>query len=697
MSKGSKNGATSWTAAVLCRFLRAVIQQLATLICLFAWVALLPSAPAAEHWAFQPLHDPPLPSVRNGRWPKSDIDYFILREIERRGVEPSPRADKHTLLRRVTYDLTGLPPAPEEIIDFIADRSQDAFARVVDRLLGSPAYGERWGRHWLDLARYADTAGDSADYPIPQAYKYRDYVINALNRDKPYDQFLREQIAGDLMTAASEREWREQIVATGFLAMARRFSVEPDNAMHLTIEDTLDTIGRSVLGLSFSCARCHDHKYDPVSMRDYYGLYGIFSSTRFPYAGSEEKKKQRDFVPLMSEAEMDKIYAPFREQWDVLEAEIKRLEKEAEFLTKEGLDSAAVQAAITEAKNKRHDLVSSAPPLDTAYAVAEGKPSEARIQVRGEPSNAGETVPRGALDLLGKALRPAFTNGINPSADRSGRLEFANWLTDPKNPLSARVIVNRVWQHHFGRGLVATSGDFGTRGQEPSHPELLDYLASRFIESGWSIKALHRRILVSSVYQQSSLSSRQTDPENRWLARMSRRRLDAEAVRDSMLAVSGALDLTVAGEHPFPAEANWQYTQHAPFTGVYATSKRSVYVMQQRIRKHPFFAIFDGADPNVSTAERSASITPLQALFAMNDKFSQSQAKLFAQRTCREQAATPDRIRRAYLLAFGRLPSSDELLAGETYLKPAHPNDAESAWVSFARALMASNEFIFLD
>ena len=662
---------------------------------LFAAFVIVLSAqtPAAQHWAFQSLKDSPPPKVRNYRWPATDIDRFILAALEARKLQPNPPADRFTLLRRVTFDLLGLPPTVPQIDAFVNDPSTDAFAKVVDRLLGSPEYGERWGRHWLDLARYADTAGDSADYPVPQAYKYRDYVIASFNANKPYDEFLIEQIAGDLMPATSERQRRERIVATGFLASARRFSVEPDHAMYLTIEDALDTIGRSVLGLSFSCARCHDHKYDPVSMRDYYGLYGIFGSTRFPYAGSEVNQKQRDFVSLMSDAETARIYAPFRQEWDKLDQEVKRFQKEIEFLKREGLDMSQAEIALKAARRKRRQLEDSAPPFDTAYAVGENKPTNAPIHLRGQPATPGDVVPRGGLDALGKALTPAFTNSIGPIGPTSGRYEFALWLTDVRNPLTARVMVNRIWQHHFGKGLVATTGDFGTRGEEPSHPELLDYLARRFAEDGWSIKALQRLILLSAAYQQTSFQPDNADPENRWLSRMNRKRLEAEAVRDSMLAVAEQLDRSVAGEHPFPAPQDWEFTQHAPFTALYPTARRSVYVMQQRIRRHPFFATFDGADPNASTAQRTVSVTPLQALFSMNDKFAHEQAEGFARRICQQKSSARGRIRFAYLSAFGRAPSLAELLDAESYVR----NGDGPVWNSFARALMASNEFIFLD
>ena len=686
--------------------------------------------------------------MANRRWPRNSIDYFILARLEKDGMTPNSAADKRTLLRRATFDLTGLPPTPEEIEAFVHDSSPAGFETVIDRLLASPRYGERWGRHWLDLARYADTAGESADYPIPQACLYRDYVIAAFNRDKPYDQFLREQIAGDLLPGPADAGKEERIIATGFLSLARRFGVEPDNAPHLTIEDTLDTLGRSVLGLSLSCARCHDHKYDPIPTSDYYGLYGIFKSTRFPYPGSEEKKGPRDFIPLMSQVEIDALLKPYHEKLNVLQAEVDRLEKEKDSLTRI-LEQAAetgdgklpvaernrfkeLQLGLAEAREKRDLLAARPPPVPTAYAVAEGKPADARIQKRGEPGTEGEEVPRHFLQILGGQPLPKDASG-------SGRLELAGWLTDPGNPLTARVMANRIWQHHFGKGLVETPSDFGTRGRAPTHPELLDFLASRFIENGWSIKAMHRLIMLSATYRQGSVISksvisesviskpvisRSTAADGRRTGALAtgslitdslitdysffrRRRLGAEEIRDAMLAISGELDLTPPGPHPFPPRSTWDFTQHTPFNAVYETSRRSVYLMQQRIKKHPFLAMFDGADPSSSTGERSSSLTPLQALFMVNDPFVHHQATKLAERLGRSRRGEADRIRLAYELVYGRSARWQEVRAGRAYLEQFRkrlgsqgvPADEcpPLAWASFARGLLGSNEFIYID
>ncbi len=681
------------------------------------------------HWAFEPVSDPRPPEVRHRRWPNNDVDRFILAKLESDRRLPALSADKRSLIRRATFDVTGLPPTPEEVERFLKDTSPRAFERLVERLLATPQYGERWGRHWLDVVRYADTAGESSDFPIPQAFRYRNYVIDSFNSDKPYDQFLREQIAGDLQPASSQAVRNEQTIATGFIALSRRFG-SGEGVPHLTIEDTLETIGRAVLGQSLSCARCHDHKHDPVTMRDYYGLYGVFSSTRYPHPGSEVKNRQANFVPLVPQAEFEARTKPFREALEAAGAEIARLEKEAATLHKQGLSTEAANTDLEAAKKRRAELLASPPDVPTAYAVAEGASTNARVQLRGEPSQPGAEAPRGFLKILGGQTLPAGCLG-------SGRLELAGWLTAPTNPLTARVMVNRLWQHHFGRGLVATPNDFGIQGRRPTHPELLDWLASRFIESGWSFKAVHRLILNSAAYQQASVISNQysvfsdaaagrvvaadgrfystvgtgslnTDSLiTEYFSPYPRRRLDAEQLRDALLAVSGELDQAPGGAHPFPPEHTWAFTQHAPFDAVYESRKRSVYLMQQRIRKHPYLALFDGADPNASTGERGVTTTPLQALFAMNDKFAHEQAAAFARRLLREREEDRSRVERAYQLAFARRARPDEVRETLAFLDAVRtrlrtngiPAEAQSlrAWSSVARALLGSNEFLVID
>jgi len=647
-----------------------------------------------RHWAFQPIKDPVPPVTHNRRWANNAIDRFMLARMESAGVSPSLAADRRTLIRRVTFDLIGLPPTPGEIDAFLRDGSANAFEKVVERLLASPRYGERWGRHWLDVARYADSSGDSSDYPIPQARLYRDYVIAAFNKDKPYDEFIREQIAGDLMPSESEAQKRERIIATGFVALSRRFASGGPETRHLTIENTLDTIGQSLLGLSMSCARCHDHKHDPITMRDYYALYGIFDSTQYPHPGAEGRSYQTNFVPLIPLAEVEARLKPHREKIAALDAEIARMDRQLDTLAKEGLNTEDLRPTYEKVWKERDALADHPPLVEDAYAVIDATPVNARIQKRGEPHNLGEEVPRGFLKMLGGQQ-------VSMDCKGSGRGELARWLTEPANPLTARVMVNRIWQHHFGKGLVATPSDFGTHGSAPTNPELIDYLATRFIECGWSVKAMHRLIVGSATYQQGSAESESL------IAGFPRQRLDAEQIRDALLSVSGRIDLEPGGPHPFPPAWKWDYTQHKQFNAVYPTDKRSVYLMQQRIRRHPFLATFDGADVNSSTAERPLTTTALQALFVMNDPFLHELAEEFADRLLREARDDRQRIDLAHQLAFGRPARREEIAGGMEYLgkvreklrgmKVPGKDEAFQAWSSYARAVLGSSEFIFVD
>ncbi|MCS6953556.1 MAG: PSD1 and planctomycete cytochrome C domain-containing protein [Bryobacterales bacterium] len=665
---------------------------------------------AASFWSFRPPQAPSLPRAVPREWAANPVDRFIFAKLRELGLKPAPLADKRTLIRRATYDLTGLPPSPEEVEAFLRDRSPNAFEKVVDRLLASPHYGERWGRRWLDLVRYADTAGDSADYPIPQARLYRDYVIASFNRDKPYDQFLREQIAGDLLPYRDEEDRWEKIVATGYIAISRRFSVRPERNMHLTIEDTLDNLGKVVLGLSISCARCHDHKYDPISAKDYYALYGIFASTRYPFAGSENDPYQKDLIYRLPQEKVDEILKPYREQLAAIDAEIARLEEERKALgpagtsgTPGGRTAQDITADIRRASKRRAEVLASMPPLETAFAVAEGTPQNVRVHLRGDPRTLGEEVPRGFLKVLGGGPLPKECKG-------SGRLELAQWLTDANNPLTARVMVNRIWQHHFGRGLVATANDFGKRGSRPTHPELLDYLALRFQREGWSVKAMHRLIMLSRTYQLSSAppaGSLEKDPNNEYLSRFPRRRLEAEEIRDSLLVFSGALERGTPGPHPFPPPSSWNFTQHKPFTAVYDNHYRSVYMMTQRIQKHPYLALFDGPDPNLSTPVRGATTTPLQALFFLNSEFVHIHTERFAKSLLESVPDIEGRIDRAHRIVLARPAARDELRTAVEYLARAaqklaatgvsEPLRRQAALASYLRALVSSNEFLFVD
>lgn len=1137
------------------------------------WPAKTAKFEVAKHWAFEPVRDVSPPVVNDKTWGTSSVDAFVRAKQEAAGVRPAPVADKLTLIRRATFDLTGLPPTPEEVLAFEQDASPQAFETVVDRLLKSPAYGERWGRHWLDVVRYADTAGETADYPVPLAWRYRNYVIDAFNADKPYDEFLREQIAGDVLAERGPREsYAERVTATGYLAISRRFGFDSENYHHLTIQDTIDTLGQTVLGLSLGCARCHDHKFDAVSMSDYYALYGIFDSSRYAFPGSEQKQKVRSMLPLLPPSESQPKWrefdarvaaiaaslekqkqpvpgailrslndldgdfemqapaaggsngvlvppwlyqgkiaitngaqSPFKSfyprgkvgasipagageyriaqalyprrsrdncnalhvnldfrvaapdanakglhrfrigampdsaavevlissesvslrtgealesvatlkpnQWHNLQLALdlknrtvsgkvgmpgntteftgkpfspswtgaidfvvldsvgqtdtklpavefdnlgvqespiapvstelpvpvvaasgldpvaltKELEdltgfdgdfelqtkdaapaspwgpgpnsvvkmsansqspfqnafatgelgihmpnrgeydgfgrtvanakpnengrlfasfdfrcasKDAggngswryylghgpgnsaavelffngnEFFRRSGdareavcpltvgewnqvqltldlkaksytgllasrtkktefsgrlasgwdgtidytfidsyghiggvrpsldadnfviaatelpaFDAAPVEVTKTAREARRvkvaelrQQLVSlqanaelskqelnkllADGPFAMTYGMAEGTPHNVRMQMRGEPDQPGVEVPRGFIKVLGGGPLAAETPG-------SGRLELAQWLTRPDNPLTARVLVNRIWQYHFGRGLVKTPNDFGVRGLPPTHPELLDHLATQFIKSGWSVKGMHRLMMLSATYRQASVLGEETRGMERTdgtdlYVSFPRRRLGAEEIRDAILAVSGELDPTPAQEHPFPTPIGWGYTQHGPFSAVYDHNKRSVYLMTQRLKRHPFLTLFDGADPNATTAERLGTTVPTQALFFLNDPFVHTKAEKWAARL---HAASPDesqRLEQAWRRAFGRSPTEIEraeatefLTTYRTELAAAKMDNVEvRSLAAYLRTLIGSNEFLHVE
>lgn len=655
-------------------------------------------AAAREFWSLRPIVDPPIPSVTNTDWPHTDIDLFVLAKMELQGLSPAADADKRTLIRRATFDLIGLPPTPEEITAFLSDDSAEAFARVVDRLLDSPRYGERWARHWFDVVRYADTAGDNSDYPIPQMYRYRDWVIDAFNRDIPYDEFVRDQIAGDLRESASTDAKLQRIVATGYLANARRFGSRVDDyPQHLTIEDTIDNLGRTFLGLTLSCARCHDHKFDPITNRDYYGLYGIFSSTRYPWPGIELDKRQRDFVPLVPPnqlAEMEQALVARNKEQSRLDSQVKKRKDELNKAAE--ADKQNAEQKLKEAERIAKEHAAQPPLFETAYAVAEAaSPGDVAIQIKGEPNRLGDVVSRHFPAVLGG-------QELSDGDKSSGRRELAEWIVASENPLPARVMANRIWQHHFGRGIVPTPNDFGKQGKPATHPELLDSLATQFREGGWSIKSLHRRIMLSRTYQMSGRrmdDSIERDPTNEWLSSFPRQRLDAEAIRDLMLAVGGNLDLSPAGAHPFPAQDTWDFTQHKPFKAVYDSHHRSVYLMTQRIQRHPYLAIFDGADPSTSIGSRMASTTPLQALYLLNDSFVHEQSRLVANRILAHAPDVEARVDFAYELCFSRLPASYEVTAASDFLTKADKllGAEADAWQAYVRTLFRLNEFVYLD
>ena len=658
------------------------------------------------HWSFQPLMSAAPPDDPQ-QWSDNPIDRFISAQHREHDLKPVGPANRGTLIRRVYFDLLGLPPTPAQLDAALADSSPDAFERLVNELLTSHAYGEHWGRHWMDIVRYADTAGDNADYPVPEARLYRDYIIRSYNADKPVDRFITEQLAGDILAQYAPREqYAELVTATGFLALSRRYATAPYELWNLTLEDTIDTVGQAFLGLSLKCARCHDHKFDPVSSNDYYALYGIFDSTQYPWAGGEEfsskKIHRQHFVSLLPDDQTTPVQAEFAQQLASLAEQIAATEK---------LLAAAVEEAKPDIKKSLDSLRSAefnlqrrgAPPaLPVAYAVRDREPHDVARQIKGDSAQPGEVVPRGAIAFFGGHL--------SIPDDQSGRLQVAEWLVSPEHPLTARVYVNRAWQQHFGRGLVDTPSNFGMRGSTPSHLELLDFLTKYFIDSGWSTKSLHRMILTSRTWQLSSQGDAENtavDPANVRLWRHTRRRLEAEEIRDAMLAVGEGLNADAPGLHAFPPAHEWKWTQHNPFRDFYDSPHRSVYLMTSRLQRHPFLGLFDGPDTNTSTAVRAVSTVPPQALYLMNSPEMQAIATSLAKRLIQSSADHDARIGLAHRLCYSRAATDAECARSAEYLSAGMSaleqtsvpeNERElTAWTTYARLLLASNEFFYVD
>jgi hypothetical protein len=796
-------------------------------------------ASARTHWAFQPVKRPVVPTVKNQSWVQSPVDAFILAKLERAGLQPAQPANKRTLIRRATYDLIGLPPTPEEVGSFVADESPDAFATVVDRLLASEHYGERWGRHWLDVARYAST--DS-----PYAFTYRDYVIRAFNDDLPYDEFIRQQLAADQLELG---ENRRPLAGLGFLTVGRQF----EENIHDTIDDRIDAVSRGMMALTVSCARCHDHKYDPIPTRDYYSLHGVFASSVAPdelpllgiapdprayneylskrkpleakwadFIGKQETDVRKQHRQLTAEylllsreptkvAELDQeafglsdrkilrvgsarwlkaleqlnpktdpIFAPWfafaalpasefgdraRELSSTLASNsqamglnavvvraltneppgslkdvaerYERLFEEVEKRWQEKLQSDAQSKALVDADQEalrqvfyrkdspgylsaelirslynvpalmriaplqgelaRLDATHPGAPQRAMAIVDSPEPKNSRIFIRGNPNRLGEEAPRQFLAILSGGNRRPFSHG-------SGRLELANAIASGDNPLTARVMANRLWLHHFGAGLVTTADDFGLRCDPPSHPELLDYLAWRFVQDGWSIKKLHRMLMLSSVYQQKSddhLKHESMDPDNRLLAKMNRRRLDLESMRDTLLFLAGQLDRSFGGR---PVDLLKRGVSNKQLY----SNRRTVYGVVDRNDLLSLFRIFDFANPDITTAQRDLTTVPLQALFFLNGPFVMEQAhKMVNLPDSQRLDDDVKRIRHLYQVAYQRDPSPDEIERGLRFLRAdsalaAVPEQTQlqeqlTPWERYGQVLLMSNELIFID
>lgn len=589
-----------------------------------------------QHWAFQPVKKPSVPDVKTTGWAQTPVDKFILEKLEEKGMKPNPTADKRTLIRRASFDLTGLPPTTDEANDFIADNAPDAFAKVVDRLLASSAYGERWGRHWLDVARYSDTKGDvkrqREDVRYPHAWTYRDYVVDAFNKDKPYNQFIIEQLAADRLPSGSDKS---VLAALGFLTLGDRFNgMMPD-----IINDRIDVTSKAFLGLTVSCARCHDHKFDPIPQKDYYSLYGIFSS-------SYEPENLPPLKPITITAE----YQDYQKKMTELDKQSVELRKEFVGMKKSGGDAKKrkqLQKDQQQLIRQHADLETKHPgvPAKANVLVDSAKPKDSPVFIRGEADNKGDIVPRRFLEILSPAARPTFKNG-------SGRLDLAQAIASPQNPMTARVLVNRVWTHHFGDGFVSTPDDLGNMASTPTHPKLLDYLSAKFMAEGWSIKKLHREIMLSAVYQQTSATNprfAELDPENGLLWRANVRRLDFESLRDSILAISGALDRTMGGK---PVDLGAE-----PYT-----TRRSVYGYIDRRNMPEVMTQFDFANPDAPTGKRHETIVPQQALFMMNSPLVAEQARKLVHRPEFDGLAKEEeRVRALYLAIFQRPPTPAEV------------------------------------
>jgi hypothetical protein len=620
-------------------------------------------------WSFRPIQDPPPPAVADASWPRSSLDRFILAGLEAKGLRPVAPADKRTLIRRATFDLTGLPPTPEEVDAFLHDESPDAFERVVDRLLASPHYGERWARHWLDVARYGEDQAHTFEARLyPNGYRYRDWVIRAFNADMPYDQFVTAQIAGDLLAGPDDDDLR---AATGLFALG---PVYYGGAVLDEHDDRLDTLARGFLGLTVACARCHDHKFDPITSQDYYALAGIFASTAY---------KEYPLAPPDVVARYDGSQAKIKEKT----AAVKK-QRKAVMEAKSDAEKDEAKAAIKALQAELDQLKKEAPPkYPVIHGLTEGKTiANMRVHLRGNPATLGPEAPRRFLTVLSESEgEPA------PFAQGSGRLELARAIASPGNPLTARVLVNRVWERHFGRGLVATPSNFGKMGERPTHPELLDHLASRFIASGWSIKALQRAIMLSATYQLGASSDDRdaaVDPENTLLWRANRRRLEVEAWRDAMLAVSGTLDATVGGPSAELASPE--------------NRRRTLYAAVSRHNLDGLLRLFDFPDPNITSDRRTVTTVPLQQLFVLNSPFMERQARALAARLTADPAeADGRRVQRAFLLLFGRPPHEPEAALGLEFLAgKGDDDDAEGGptrWQQYAQALLGTNEFLYID
>ncbi|MEP6670356.1 MAG: PSD1 and planctomycete cytochrome C domain-containing protein [Chthoniobacter sp.] len=730
---------------------------------------------AKDWWSFRAPKKTVPPAVQDAAWARTDIDRFLLAGLEAKGIKPVADADKLTLIRRVYFDLVGVPPSLDEITAFVQDKSPNAFATVVDRLLNAPQFGERWGRHWLDVARYAESSGKESNFAYPHAWRYRDYVVAAFNADKPYDEFLREQIAGDLLPAKDERERAEHEVATGYLALGAKSQNEmnPRQFALDVADEQIDALSQGVLGMTIACARCHDHKFDPIPQREYYAMAGIFLSTDTRY-GTASGQQNRHATPLIElpsssglpvipktmsaqeRAQKEKQLADLQKERDSMISERMALRREGKADNGDARKGIRLLILLTQAGALEADLASfdtsgrskilvmgakDRPAMASASsgfarfgeAMRAGKfygnitafptITDSPLYTRGDVEKPGDKVPRGFISVLSTDAAPAIQEGT------SGRRELAEWITAANNPLTSRVMVNRVWHWLFGSGIVESTDNFGTTGHLPSNQALLDNLAIDFRDKGYSVKKMIREMVLSHAYQLSSTYNEKNfagDPENTLLWRMSKRRLDAECIRDAMLSVSGDLQYTA------PIGSTIAMLGDGMINGPRGrginegqinaeTPVRSVYLSVARDAVPESLALFDFAENSLVTGERETTNVPSQALFMLNSGFVAKRAERLSERVVAGYPAGPngglganlqERITYAYWLVFSRPPDNTERAAAASFFTrfpaswakgqsgAAGVRDAEAAkaaWTSFCRALFASAEFRYLN
>jgi Protein of unknown function (DUF1553)/Protein of unknown function (DUF1549) len=727
------------------------------------------TADQRAHWAYQTVKRAEPPAVKETGWVKNPIDRFILAELEASALPHAPEADRVALIRRATFDLTGLPPSPDEVAAFLNDQRPDAFERLVDRLLASPRHGERWGQHWLDLAHYADSNGFELDAERPDAWRYRDWVVKALNSDLPYDQFLSQQLAGDEIHPGDH----QALVATGFCRCGPRElvggNVIPEEKRQSELAEITGTVGSVFLGLTIGCARCHDHKFDAIPTTDYYRLQAFFAASELSEVPVATKQETEAFET--AEKSIKQKVAPLKEQMAALEAPYraalkarkmgmltaderaivnapgksrtpaqKRLAQGLETSLRITWEEVAEAVAATPADRERRERlkrelyeIERNLPRPPAHAMAlvdkQSSPAETYVLRRGDYKSKGPRVapcPPGVIFAATRAPALAVSNAGTPAA-AGRRAALAKWLATAENPLTARVIVNRLWHHHFGRGIVTTSSDFGVRGEPPSHPELLDWLASELVAGGWRLKPLHRLMVTSAAYRQSSKPDPRLaadDPENSLFGHMTRRRLDAEGIRDAMLAVSGELNPKMGGPGvlaPLEKEVKDLIFTEAEVVELWPVDRdpaehlrRSVYIFRKRNVRYPLFDAFDAPDTQSACPRRATSTHALQALTLLNSEFATGRARSLSARARREGGGNlNDQIKRAYQLALGREPWANEVeraraflaaqarliwrervLGGRVGEQPPGADDA--AWADLALALLNSNEFLYV-